>query len=133
MTFSFAQSSLFAPGLCHFLLSFRCNSVVTFTKGLEEFVDAEFVGFFFRKLCQILYCAERRHHHPPHLDSLLWLRVMLGLVFKCVLRVFRALYSTVKAHVSELPYFAVCFLTSTALTRTTVSVLSPASLSAPFP
>lgn len=57
MTFSFAQSSLFAPGLCHFLLSFRCNSVVIFTKGLEEFVDAEFVGFFFvsfAKFCTVL-------------------------------------------------------------------------------
>lgn len=81
-------------------------------------------------LCQIqpLYRATRRHHRPPHLDSLLWLQVILGIVSECVLLVGEVLHSTGNAHTSKLAASAVLFLKSSALPRPKVSVLSPAAL-----
>lgn len=94
---------------------------------MKEFVDTEFTVL--QTLCQIQpqYRATRRHHHPPHLDSLLWLQVVLGIVSKCVLLVCEALRSARNAHISELASSAVLFLKSSALPRPKVSVLSPAA------
>lgn len=69
----------------------------------------------------------RRHHHPPHLDSLLWLRVVLGIVSKCVPLVCEVLHSADNARISELASAAALFLKSSALPRPKVSVLSPAA------
>lgn len=90
-------------------------------------MDTEFAVL--QILCQIqpLYRAMRRHHHPPHLDSLLWLQVVLGIVSKCVPLVCGALHSADSAHISELASAAAVFLKSSALPGPKVSVLSPAA------